>query len=142
MQTTSVYPVLSSADVAAAAALFTTHFGFVRLFTADWYVHLQSAHDPAVNLAILAAGHPTIPAAARSATATGVLLNFEVEDVDAEWHRLRTAGLPILLPLRDEPFGQRHFILQGPDGVLIDIIRPIPADAAFAAQYAPEARPA
>lgn len=141
MRTTSVYPVLATADVAATSAFFTTHFGFVPLFQADWYVHLQSATDPGVNLAILARGHQTIPAVARQSTAAGILLNFEVEDVDAEHRRLAAAGLPVLLPLRDEAFGQRHFILQGPEGVLIDVIRPIPPDAAHAAQYAPGALP-
>ena len=55
-------------------------------------------------------------------------------------HRL-AAGLPMLLPLRDEDFGQRHFITQDPNGVLIDVIKPIPPSAEFAAQYDPSALP-
>ena len=43
-----------------------------------------------------------------------MLLNFEVADVDAKHTELSAAGLPMLLPLRDEPFGQRHFITQDP----------------------------
>lgn len=49
-----------------------------------------------------------------------MLLNLEVDDVDAEWERLR--HLEVVLPVRTEEFGQRHFILAGPDGVLIDVI--------------------
>ena len=124
MRTTSCYPVIQTADVAGAAAFYQRHFGFRALFTADWYVHLQSANDPAINLAILDAGHETIPAAGRG-TARGVILNFEVEDVDAEHARLKAAGLPILKPLTDEAFGQRHFITADPGGVLIDVITPI-----------------
>ena len=55
--------------------------------------------------------------------------------------RLVTAGLPILRSLRDEAFGQRHFITKDPNGVLIDVIKPIPPSAEFLAQYAPEAVP-
>ena len=44
-------------------------------------------------------------------------------------------GIPMLLSLRDEDFGQRHFITSDPNGVLIDIIEPIPASAEFAASY-------
>jgi catechol 2,3-dioxygenase-like lactoylglutathione lyase family enzyme len=139
MKTTSYYPVLMTADVAATAAFYCTHFAFTPLFTADWYVHLQSAEDAAVNLAILDQHHHTIPVAARGRVG-GAILNFEVEDVDSHHARLVAAGLPILLPLRDEDFGQRHFIAQGPDGVLIDIIRPIAPSAAYAAQYADEAQ--
>ncbi len=66
----------------------------------------------------------------------GVLLNFEVEDVDAEHDRLvRKAGLEELVPLRTEDFGQRHFIVAAPDGVLVDVITMTPPTEAYAAQY-------
>jgi catechol 2,3-dioxygenase-like lactoylglutathione lyase family enzyme len=140
MKTTSYYPVLMSSDVTAAAAFYSNHFQFTSLFAADWYVHLQSTEDPSVNLAILDQQHHTIPAAARGRTG-GVILNFEVDDVDGHHARLSAAGLPIAVGPRDEDFGQRHFIVQGPDGVLIDVVRPIPPSAEYAAQFAPAALP-
>ena len=111
------------------------------MFESDWYVHLQSSEDESVNLAVMVGDHETIPAEGRGRTA-GLLLNFEVEDVDAEHGRAQAAGLPILQELRDEAFGQRHFITQDPSGVLIDIITPIPPSAEFLAQYQEEAAPA
>ena len=72
---------------------------------------------------------------------SGLILNFEVDDVDTEYERLKGAGLPMLLELRDEAFGQRHFITADPNGVLIDIIKPIPPSAEFADQYSPDAVP-
>ena len=48
---------------------------------------------------------------------------------------VRAAGLPILLAIRDEDFGQRHFITADPNGVLIDVIKPIPPSADYAALY-------
>jgi catechol 2,3-dioxygenase-like lactoylglutathione lyase family enzyme len=140
MRTTSFYPVLMTSDVAGTAAFYVAHFGLRPLFESDWYAHLQSVEDPRVNLAILAGDHATIPEAGRG-RANGVILNFEVEDVDAEHARLRAAGLPILLSLRDEAFGQRHFITADPNGVLIDVITPIPPSAEFATHYAAEALP-
>lgn len=140
MKIASFYPVLMTADVAATAAFYQAHFGFVALFAADWYVHLQSAEDPSVNLAVLDGAHATIPESGRGRVG-GLLLNFEVEDVDAVHERLVAAGLPVLLSLRDEDFGQRHFITADPNGVLLDIITPIAPSAAFAAQYADGALP-
>ena len=141
MKVTSYYPVIMTADVAGTAAFYQQHVGFTALFASDWYVHLQLAEAPAVNLAVLDGSHETIPAPARGQRAQGLLLNFEVEDPDAVHERLRAAGLPILLPLRDEAFGQRHFITADPNGVLIDIIKPIPPSAEFAAQYQAGALP-
>ncbi len=141
MNVTSFYPVVLTDAVAATAGFYVAHFGFRPVFESDWYVHLRSAQDEAVNLAILDGGHHTIPEAGRGRTA-GLILNFEVEDVDAHFERLSEACLPMLLPLRDEAFGQRHFITADPNGVLIDVITPIPPSAEFAAQYADGASPA
>jgi uncharacterized glyoxalase superfamily protein PhnB len=126
--------------VEETAAFYIEHFGFQESFTSDWYVHLQSAEDSAINLAILNGQHETIPVQGRGKVA-GLLLNFEVQDVDAVYDRVRAAGLPILLAIRDEDFGQRHFITADPNGVLIDIIKPIPPSAEFAALYTQDALP-
>ena len=135
MKTTSYYPVLMSDDVAGQAAFYKAHFAFEPLFESDWYVHLQSSEDKGVNLGLVRWDHETIPAASRAKT-QGLLINFEVRDPDAVYERVKTAGLPILLTLRDEEFGQRHFITQDPCGVLIDVIKPIQPSAAFLAKYA------
>lgn len=141
MRITSCYPVIMTRKVAATAAFYVEHLGFQVLFEADWYVHLQSLADEKVNLAVLDGDHHTIPEAGRGGRVGGLLLNFEVEDVDAEYARLRQAGLPILLELRDEAFGQRHFITADPNGVMIDVIKPIPPAQEFAGNYAPDAVP-
>lgn len=137
MDITSYYPVLMTQDVAGTAEFYQRHFGFDALFTADWYVHLQSREAGAgVSLAVLDARHATIPRSGRGPVAVGLLLNFEVSDVDVEYARLTRAGLEVLLPLRDEAFGQRHFIVQAPDGVMIDVIKPIPPTGEYELQYA------
>lgn len=136
MNVSQYYPVLMVTDVAATSAFYQSHFGFHPLFEADWYVHLQLAGDERVNLAILDASHETIPESARNRTVSGLLLNFEVPDVDVVHDALVAQGLPVLLALRDEAFGQRHFITSDPNGVLIDVITPIEPSAEFSAQYA------
>ncbi|KXF75446.1 glyoxalase [Paramesorhizobium deserti] len=140
MRSTSYYPVIMTDDVAATAAFYRDHFRFEPKFESDWYVHLQSREDEGINLAILDGHHETIPEAGRGQV-SGVILNFEVDDVDGEYERVKSAGLPILQELRDEAFGQRHFITADPNGVLIDIIRPIPPTAEFATQYSADALP-
>ncbi|OBQ84466.1 VOC family protein [Mesorhizobium sp. WSM3873] len=135
MKTTSYYPVLMTGDVAATAAFYIEHFRFKALFDSDWYVHLQSAEDRRVNLGIVDGDHETIPEEGRGRT-SGLLINFEVRDPDAVYKRIVAAGLPILRTLRDEPFGQRHFITKDPNGVLIDVIKPIAPSEEFLAQYA------
>lgn len=87
------------------------------------------------ELAILDRTHETIPPGFRESV-QGLLLNVEVPDAAAEHRRLVEArGLPERLALRDEAFGQRHFIVEAPDGVLIDVITEIEPTAEYAGQY-------
>jgi catechol 2,3-dioxygenase-like lactoylglutathione lyase family enzyme len=135
MRLNSLYPVIMTHDVAGSKAFYTKHFSFNVTFETDWYVSLKAAEEPPFELALLNPDHPTIPADFRRRLSGGLILNFEVDDVDAEYERLRSAGLPIHLELRSEAFGQRHFITADPNGVLIDVIKVIPPSAEYANQY-------
>ena len=132
MTLTSFYPVICTDDVHRSAAFYQRWFGFEPTFVSDWYVSLR--RGPGVELAFLDHAHDTIPAGHRSPVA-GTILTFEVDDVDGEYERIvREGGQRPALDIRDEEFGQRHFILVGPDDVLIDVITPIPASGEYAAQ--------
>lgn len=129
------YPVLCSERVSESRDFYVRHFGFEVSFDSDWYVSLKHGQRPEFELAVVDARHGTVPEQHRRPVA-GLLLNFEVEDVDAEYQRLvRDAGLPVLLDIRSEAFGQRHFITADPNGVMIDVITPIPPAPEFAGQY-------
>ncbi len=138
MKCSQYYPVILTHDVAATSTFYQEHFRFLVHFESDWYVHLQSSEDKNVNLAVLQCDNETVPEIMRGKVAN-MILNFEVEDVDREYNRAKSGGLPIQLSIRDEDFGQRHFITSDPNGVLIDVIKPIAPSAAFLKQFSPEA---
>ncbi|TKK85139.1 glyoxalase/bleomycin resistance/extradiol dioxygenase family protein [Herbidospora galbida] len=124
MKTSSFYPVIATPVLAESRDFYLRNFGFSIVFESDWYVSLKNPSG--YELALLDPTHPTIPAGYR-VPAQGVLLNFEVDDVDGEWRRLVVeGGLTPELELRSEDFGQRHFIVAAPEGVLIDVITEIP----------------
>lgn len=141
MKTNSFYPVIMTDRVQATSAFYTEHFGFEQVFEAEWYVSLKAGSGDSGNayeLAIIDYTHPTIPEAFRS-QARGMILNFETDDVDAQYERLiRQAGLPLRQDMRDEDFGQRHFLTSDPNGILIDVIKIIPPSESYSSQYADE----
>lgn len=136
MQLQSLYPVIATDRVADAAAFYVEHLSFEPTFSTDWYVSLRRPGPPAVELAFVDAAHTTIPEGYRHPV-RGLLINVEVDDVDAEWQRLVVDdGLEPRLAIRSEPFGQRHFIVADPAGVLIDIITEIPPADDYAEAFA------
>lgn len=132
---TDIFTVICSDDVSASRDFYIDLLGFDVSFEADWYVQLQGRHPSRPQLGIVARGHESVPERFRQRPA-GVLVSVEVDDVDAVHDRAVAAGLTLELTLRDEPWGQRHFITVDPDGVAVDVITPIAAAPEYAELYA------
>ena len=98
--------------------------------------NLRATGDHPFEIALIVDDHETIPAPGRGVT-QGMVLSFYVENAAAEAARLEQAGVTIVQPLRDEVFGQRHFIAADPNGLYLDIITPIEPDPAFLATLSP-----
>lgn len=138
MSISSHYVVICTDKVAESRDFYIRHFGFEITFESDWYVSLRLPEPPNFELALLDYRHETIPEGYRVPT-TGVILNFEVDDVDRVHEQITQAGLPVLRSLRSEAFGQRHFITRDPNNLLIDVITNIPPSEEFAEQYTNQA---
>jgi uncharacterized glyoxalase superfamily protein PhnB len=57
----------------------------------------------------------------------GLWIAIDVDDAAAEYRRLCALDAPIELPLRDEPWGDRHFVVRDPNGVGVDVVQRIAA---------------
>lgn len=135
MRLTSFYPVIGTDRLEESRDFYTGLLGFEVTFEAEWYVSLRRPGPLTYELALLDPTHPTIPEG-YGKPVQGLLLNFEVEDVDAEWERLVLgAGLEPKLKIRSEEFGQRHFIVADPNGVLIDVITEITPEGEYVEAY-------
>ena len=87
MKPNSIYPVIGTDQIAVSRDFYTSHFDFDIVFEADWYVSLRSRSNPAYELALLDYRHSSLPEAYRQ-PARGVLINFEVTDVDEIYTQL------------------------------------------------------
>jgi catechol 2,3-dioxygenase-like lactoylglutathione lyase family enzyme len=122
--------------VSETARFYTERFGFRPSFESDWYVSLRNDEGPRpFELGVLRFDHETVPEGFRERS-RGILINLEVDDAKAEFDRLTASpGLRVALDLRDEEFGQRHFIIVDPADNLVDVIENIPPSEAFQAQF-------
>lgn len=133
----SLYPVLMTDDVPRLHAFYRRLLGLGDTFASDWYVSLAAGGDPGspVQLAIVDRTHESVPDAHRRAGARGMLVTVEVADVDAVHARAQEDDLAFHVPLRDEAWGQRHFVCEDPDGALVDVVQVIEVGAEYAADY-------
>lgn len=110
MKTIELSTCFCTHDVDACRDFYRQHFAAKAIFDCGWYVNLRVGGDgPTVQFMQPQGEMPT-------SSGTGVMLNFKVDDVDAEHTRLTKAGLQIAMPLEDHPWGDRGFSINDPIG--------------------------
>lgn len=122
VKATGFFPVLTTANLTECRDFYVRYFGFTVVFEADGYVH--PASEGGIQLGFLRPNHPTQPDFLQAAyTGSGVVYSFEVNDVDQEYEKIKKSGVPILLEVKTEEWGQRHFMIKDPGGMAIDIVQ-------------------
>ena len=133
MQFSKLFPLVVTEKLEETRAFYAV-LGFEAVFFNGWYLHLRGAGEAAPEIAFLQPGHETQPAIFQARfDGAGLTIGLEVADAHAALAKLEAAGLAIALAPRDEPWGQRHFALVDPNGIVIDVIQPIEPDAAWMA---------
>jgi catechol 2,3-dioxygenase-like lactoylglutathione lyase family enzyme len=134
IQPMSSFPVFIVADLAAAKGFYTGHFDFGIAFENDWYLHLVTASG--VQVGFMLPDQPTQPAMFHPAyPGQGVIFSLEVADADAAYAAAREKALKIVLDLRSEDWGQRHFCIEDPNGLHLDIVQTIEATEEYQDGY-------
>lgn len=112
-----------TAKLAESKEFYQRVLNFGVTFENDFYV-LMHTPDQQTSFAFLLPNHPTQQPIFQPAFAgKGMFLIIEVEDADAEYKRIKDLGVEIAVPIRDEPWGDRHFAFYDPNGIGIDIVK-------------------
>jgi catechol 2,3-dioxygenase-like lactoylglutathione lyase family enzyme len=113
--------------LAETKAFYTGILGFGVTFENEFYLLLHTPNHEA-EISFLLPDHPSQqPLFHAPFRNQGVYLTIEVEDADHIYRELRSKGVEIKVDIRDEPWGDRHFAIQDPNGVGIDIVTYSPA---------------
>lgn len=112
---------LNVEDVAASSRFLVEHFGFDETMAATGFASLTRS-DAGVNVVFLRRGLTTLPEDQRDDHAAGVILAFEVDDLEGELARLKSEGVAITMPLTAEEWGERAFQVRDPNGVIVQLV--------------------
>lgn len=131
------FPVFIVKDLDAAKSFYTENFSFDVVFSGDWYIHLVSKSG--VQVGFLLSDQPTQPPIFQKPYfGEGVIFSLEVEDADAAFAIAKSKSLKVALELRSEDWGQRHFSIQDPNGVYLDIVQSFEPTEEYRSDYVSE----
>lgn len=104
-------------------AFYLKYLDFGVTFENEFYLLLHTLNHQA-ELSFLKPNHPSQNSIFHAPfEGRGVYLTIELEDVDELYERLKSTDVKIVLNIKDEPWGDRHFTIVDPNGVNIDLVR-------------------
>ncbi len=104
-------------------AFYTEKLGFGVTFENEFYLLMHTPGKEA-EISFLLPDHPSQqPLFHKPFQGQGMYLTIEVDDVDKLYAALKKKGAVIKIELRDEPWGDRHFAIEDPNGIGIDIVK-------------------
>lgn len=119
----AMFPVMVANDLEALKQFYEDVFGFNAVyFEPNFYLHLVSPNTGA-QLGFLVPNHESQPPFLHSRMVTdGYVISLEVVDAKTAYQQAKDLTLEVVMPLKDEAWGQRHFIIQDPAGFYVDIV--------------------
>lgn len=101
---------------------YVNHLGFGVTFENEFYLLLHTPlHESEISF--LLPNHPSQqPFFHKPFQRQGVYLTIEVDDVDKIYKDIKKKGIVIKIDIRNEPWGDRHFAIEDPNGVAVDIV--------------------
>jgi len=139
MKLRSIFALIATDALDDARDFYVRYLGFIVAFETEWYVQLHGYRDEGdtpLEIAFMRPKNDSIPPSLQQAfDGRGVFITVELDDVDPLYERLRADGFEFVIDLRDEPWGQRHFMVRDPSGGLLDVVRPIAPTEDYQSAY-------
>lgn len=121
------YPMICAKNFTKTVNFYEDYFEFEPTFEMAGFTVLKRRGQSNMYLAIIDAQHDVIPKKYRTST-KGLILNFPVDDSKTAYERLYLEGLTMISEPSDALCGRKHFFVEDPNGVLIDVAENIPLE--------------
>lgn len=114
---------ICSDRLSESKAFYTKLFDFNVDFDSDWFIHLISK-DKQLELGIIDRTNDLIPKSFQQKP-QGIYLTFVVENADDVYSIALAEKMKVLEEPADTAYGQLRFLIQDPNGMMIDVSSPI-----------------
>ena len=126
MKINTATPMVTTEALTEVKEFYRGHFGFQVTFENDQLVALRANGQGGPEAMFMRPGQE-----APAFEGKGLSWCLQVDDVDAEHDRAKAAGLAVVRPLQDNPWGDRSFVILDPASIALWIYKPIPPTAEF-----------
>ena len=116
MKTNSLSAAFTTNMVEESKDFYVKYFDAKVIFDCGWYVNLEFGNKSS-TLQFMSPQQPEH----QLSSGAGLIYNFSVDDVDKEHKKLTEAGLSVVVPLEDHPWGDRGFAIQDPNDISLYI---------------------
>lgn len=131
MQIKRVDSTISTYKLQESRDFYVKHFGFEVVYESDWYIELLAKGLPTAGISFVLAQREE----GEIFNGKGLIISFEVDDVDREFWRLSAEGVDIYQPIQEKPWGERSFVVNDPNGVHLYLYKLIPAQPEYQKIY-------
>lgn len=122
MKIKNQFPIVITSEMVSCKEYYVRYFEFDVVFDSDWYVQLR--HPTGIELAFMLPALENQPELIHEAyKGAGVVLSFEVDDAESEYVRMKELGAEIIYDLKHEEWGQIHFMMRDPSGMIVDVVQ-------------------
>ena len=118
-----IVPNLASESFDASREFYAAMFDVVvSVELDDWYLQLMPESDTKLNIGFVKPHHELFAGRTAASGPSGIVLTIHVDDVDEAYERAKRLGAEIAAEIRNEDFGQRHFLMIDPNGVVLNVM--------------------
>jgi len=112
--------------LAETKKFYTEILNFGITFENEFYLLIHTPNQQA-ELSFLLPNHPSQqPLFQQPFNGKGMYITIEVDDVNELYEQIKNKGIAIDIEIRNEPWGDRHFAIQDPNGIGVDIVKYAP----------------
>ncbi len=116
------FPITITDQLELCKNFYTEYFEFEVIFEAEWYIQLR--HISGIEIAFMLPDLENQPDFLHEQfSGKGVILSFEVDDAKVEYDKLKELGAPVIYHLKGEEWGQKHFMVTDPAGMIVDVVQ-------------------
>lgn len=113
MNAERIVPDLTCQSLPRAARFYQGVLGLEPVMDHGWIMTLADPRQPQCQVSLMTQD---------KTAAENPALSIQVDDVDAAYAAAVSAGVEIVHPLTDEPWGVRRFFVRDPDGHVVNVL--------------------